>query len=104
MNSQAGIQSSRKTPASMPPVAKLIHARHANMTTIEPLQTISNVFMQIIYDKTEAAKMGFIPYKVGSSPNQFNQHPPVQPSQRGFPGGSMCSPGSKCYLVLSLTA
>lgn len=53
----------------MLPVAKLIHARHANMITIEPLQTISNVFMQIIYDKTAAAKMGFIPYKVGSSPN-----------------------------------
>lgn len=63
------MQSSRKTPANILPVAKLSHAKDANMIAIEPLQTSSNVFMQIIYDKIAPAKMGFIPYKVGSSPN-----------------------------------
>ena len=61
MNSHAGIHSIRNRAARRLPAAKLIHARYARMTTIEPLQTNSNVFMPIMYDKILAAKMGFIP-------------------------------------------
>ncbi len=61
MYSQAGMHSKRKDPAKILPVAKLIQARQARTTAIEPLQINSNVFMQVIYNQTVRAKMGFIP-------------------------------------------
>ncbi len=55
------MQSTRKEPARILPAAKLIQARYARMTTMEPLQTNSNVFMQVIYNETIRPKMGIIP-------------------------------------------
>jgi len=45
MNSQIGMQDSNKDPARIPPPIKLLHARYARITRIEPLQTISNVLI-----------------------------------------------------------
>lgn len=61
MNSQAGMQSRRNAPARIPPAAKLIQAKKARITRIEPLQSISKVFMPLIYNKLAAVKMGYIP-------------------------------------------
>jgi hypothetical protein len=61
MNNQIGIQNSNKEPANMPPVTKLLQARYARMTRIEPLQMISNVFMQAIYNEIAKTNMGIIP-------------------------------------------
>jgi hypothetical protein len=61
MNNQAGIHSKRNNPVKTPPVAKLIQERYASMTTIEPLQIISNVFILVIYNEITGSKMGIIP-------------------------------------------
>jgi hypothetical protein len=61
MNSQIGIQNSNKEPANMLPVTKLLQARYARMTRIEPLQKISNVFIQAMYNEIAKANMGIIP-------------------------------------------
>lgn len=46
----------------MPPVTKLLQARYARMTRIEPLQMISNVlFIQSLYNEITKAEMGIIP-------------------------------------------
>ena len=61
MNNQAGIHTRRNNPARIPPAAKLIQDRYTSMTTIEPLQIISNVFIPIIYNEITVSKMGIIP-------------------------------------------
>ncbi len=61
MYNQAGMQSKMKDPAKILPAVKLIQARQARTTAIEPLQINSNVFIQIMYNQTARAKMGFIP-------------------------------------------
>lgn len=61
MNNQAGIHNRSKYPARMLPVEKLIQAKQARKTTIEPLQTISNVLILVIYNETAEDKMGIYP-------------------------------------------
>ena len=61
MYNQSGIQKSNKDPARIPPPIKLLQARNARTTRIEPLQTISNVVIHAMYNKSTKAKMGIIP-------------------------------------------
>lgn len=58
----------------MPPVLKLIQARNASPSRIRPLQTISNVFMYLLYNKTALALMGILPERVEESPNGLKKY------------------------------
>ncbi len=68
MYSQIGIQNSNSEPTRIPPAIKLLQARYASSARIEPLQIISNVVMQAMYNETDKAKMGSIPYMVEGLP------------------------------------
>ena len=61
MNSQIGIQNNNKEPDNILPVTKLLQARNARITRIEPLQMISNVFMHAMYNEIVKTNMGIIP-------------------------------------------
>jgi hypothetical protein len=73
MNNQIGIQNSNKEPATRPPVTKLLQARYARMTRIEPLQMISNVFMQAMYNEIAKTNMGIIPSQYHRVSRTLNQ-------------------------------
>lgn len=51
MYNQTGIQNSNNEPTKMPPARKLLQASTARIARIEPLQIISNVVMETIYNE-----------------------------------------------------
>ena len=68
MYNQIGIQSSKNEPTKIPPARKLLQARKAKIARIDPLQIISIVVMQTMYNETTGVKMGSIPYGVEGLP------------------------------------
>ena len=67
MYNQIGTQDSNSAPARIPPPTKLLQARNTRITRIVPLQIISIVVMQRIYNEITKANMGIIPQRVEGS-------------------------------------